>query len=376
MVQNRRADLDWIRILATYVVFLFHCTMFFNPFPWHVKNEIINSSYILVFSLLVGTWIMPIFFALSGISTYFALTRRTGKVFLKERIVKLGVPLLFGILILSPPQVYIERLSHKQFSGPFFSFVPKYFDGLYLEIGGTGNFAFVGLHLWYLLVLILFSAISLPLLTRKRNNLKSFKLNHYAVILVTLIVIARYLNFVNLGGWGIPYYFALFLFGYYYFSNESFMEFIKINKNFIAILAVSMSGIYITWFMLGIPKMTELTFFLFTIVKVVSSLNSMLFIFYLAHRFLTEKNNFFNYNSALSMPFYVLHQPVIVIVGFMIYLLNWPIAIKLVFLIATSLSLILFSYEFFIKKNTVLRVLFGMKKKKPNKMTSEASLKG
>jgi glucans biosynthesis protein C len=376
MVQNRRADLDWIRILATYVVFLFHCSMFFNPFPWHVKNEIINSSYILVFSLLVGTWIMPIFFALSGISTYFALTRRTGKVFLKERIVKLGVPLLFGILILSPPQVYIERLSHQQFSGSFLSFLPKYFDGLYLEIGGTGNFAFVGLHLWYLFVLFLFSAITLPLLTRKRNNVKSFKLNHYAVILVILVVIARYFNFVNLGGWGIPYYFALFLFGYYFFSNESFKEFLMMNKNTIAILAVSMTGIYITWFMLGIPKMTELTFFLFTIVKVVSSLNSMLFIFYLANRFLTQENNFFNYNSALSMPFYVLHQPVIVMVGFLIYQLDWPIAVKLVFLITTSLSMILFSYEFFIKKITVLRVLFGMKGKKPSKIELDKALKG
>ncbi|HYK75235.1 MAG TPA: acyltransferase family protein, partial [Pseudoneobacillus sp.] len=70
---NRQEDLDWIRVIATLIVFLYHCSMFFNPFDWHVKNNDINTSYILTFSLLVGTWIMPIFFAISGITTYHAL---------------------------------------------------------------------------------------------------------------------------------------------------------------------------------------------------------------------------------------------------------------------------------------------------------------
>ncbi|WP_456272364.1 hypothetical protein [Bacillus sp. AK031] len=58
----RRYDLDWIKVIATLFVFLYHRSMFFNPFDWHVKNNELDSTVILTFSLLIGTWIMPIFF--------------------------------------------------------------------------------------------------------------------------------------------------------------------------------------------------------------------------------------------------------------------------------------------------------------------------
>ncbi|KGR78025.1 hypothetical protein CD29_12785 [Ureibacillus manganicus DSM 26584] len=57
----RQHDLDWIKVLATFIVFLYHCSMFFNTFAWHIKNNEINQSTIQFFSLLVGNWIMPIF---------------------------------------------------------------------------------------------------------------------------------------------------------------------------------------------------------------------------------------------------------------------------------------------------------------------------
>ncbi|MFB3166995.1 hypothetical protein P5G62_007715 [Neobacillus sp. 179-C4.2 HS] len=37
-MMNRQYDLDWIRVLATLAVFIYHCFMFFNPWAWHVKN--------------------------------------------------------------------------------------------------------------------------------------------------------------------------------------------------------------------------------------------------------------------------------------------------------------------------------------------------
>ena len=62
---------------------------------------------------------MPIFFAVSGISSYQALQKRSGKQYVKERVARLGIPLIFGVMILTPPQIYMERVSHGQFSGSF-----------------------------------------------------------------------------------------------------------------------------------------------------------------------------------------------------------------------------------------------------------------
>ena len=37
-MKERRYDIDWLRIIAMLAVFLFHCTRFFDPEGWHLKN--------------------------------------------------------------------------------------------------------------------------------------------------------------------------------------------------------------------------------------------------------------------------------------------------------------------------------------------------
>jgi glucans biosynthesis protein C len=308
---NRQVDLDWIRVIATYVVFIYHISMFFNPFPWHIKNDVINESYILVFTLLTGTWIMPIFFAISGITTLHALGRRTSKEFIRERLVRLGIPLVFGVFVLTPPQVFIERLTHQQFEGSFIDFFPHYFDGLYLEINGTGNFAFVGLHLWYLLVLLIFSLLLLPVFKKVRIS-KSFNKSHYLLLPLVLFIVAAFFEVVNLGGWGLPYYLVIFILGYIYFSQNSFKNFIRKNAKMISVITFITSFLYIYLYMDGILEKGLLASLIFICIKVINSWNWLLLIFFLGDKFLATPKKGLNYLSKASMPFYVLHQPIIV----------------------------------------------------------------
>ncbi|NJR57173.1 MAG: acyltransferase [Acaryochloris sp. CRU_2_0] len=166
----RRYDLDWLRVAATLGVFVFHCLRFFDLGAWHIKNNQLDAIATALVVLLIQ-WIMPLFFLLSGASIYFAIQSRTAGQFIRERCLRLLIPLLFGIFVLSPPQVYLERLTNPlhgvapwnggwQFSGSFWEFIPYYFQGWYLF---SGNFAWMGIHLWYLLVLFLFSLLLLPL---------------------------------------------------------------------------------------------------------------------------------------------------------------------------------------------------------------------
>jgi hypothetical protein len=84
-------------------------------------------------------------------------------------VLRLFVPFVFAIFVLSPLQVYLERINHGQFSGSFFQWFPHYFEGLNgLEEGG--NFDVTGLHLWYLIVLFLYSLLFLPLFLLLRSN--------------------------------------------------------------------------------------------------------------------------------------------------------------------------------------------------------------
>lgn len=371
----RQYDLDWIKVLATLIVFLYHCSMFFNPFDWHIKNNVINRSYIDFFSLFVGNWIMPIFFMISGISTYYALQKRNSHSFVKERLVRLGIPLLLGIFILSPPQVYIERITNNQFDGSFFKFFPHYFDGLYLEIGGTGNFAFFGHHLWYLLELLLFSMITLPFFLNVKKGVghKAFGTFHYLVMPIPLMIVALTANnVVNLASWGITFYLILFIYGYYFFSRESLREFVRRVGVFAGYLSAISTAGYIFWAMyIGFPMNVSLNWGIFMILRVILVWNVLFFILYLGDKYLNFINSTLKYTSEASMPFYVLHQPIIIMLGFFIYNLEWAVPVKVVFLVPVAFTIIMILYHFIIRRFNLLRVMFGLRIAKENKIMTE-----
>ena len=62
--KERRYDIDWLRVLAMAVVFLFHCARFFDYGEWHVKNNRLDFG-MTVFVGVVSQWLMPLFFILS-----------------------------------------------------------------------------------------------------------------------------------------------------------------------------------------------------------------------------------------------------------------------------------------------------------------------
>lgn len=361
----RKYDLDWIKILVMFVVFLYHCSMFFNSFDWHVKNNVTNKTYIEVFSLLVGNWMMPIFFVISGIGTFYALQKRNSKGFLKERFFRLGFPLLLGVFILSPPQVFIERISNKQFEGSFFAFFPSYFDGLYLEIGGTGNFAFFGHHLWYLLMLLLFSYLTLPFFLKLRSmSNSSFTMFHYVLLPLPLLLVAVLGNHIlNLASWGLLFYLILYIYGFYFFSRQGLRVFIYDTGVVTGIVSVTSTIAYVVWiFTIGFPVAGTIESIFFMILRVILVWNTLFFILYLAGKYLNFSNELLKYSNEASMPFYVLHQPIIILLGFFISGLAWPVSLKLFILISVSFIMIMVVYHTIIRRVNFIRTIFGMSK--------------
>lgn len=365
---TRHYDLDWIKVLAMFTVFLYHCSMFFNSFDWHIKNNILNHTYIDFFSLLVGNWIMPVFFVVSGMSTYNALKRRNAKKFIKERLLRLGIPLFLGIFLLSPPQVYIERITNNQFKGSFLQFFPNYFDGLYLEMGGTGNFAFFGHHLWYLLMLLLFSVITLPFFIRTNRSAerKEFGILHYLLMPIPLSIAALTVNsIVNLASWGMIFYLLLYIFGFYFFAGESLRFFVRKIGFLAGALSILSTASYLFWVLFyGFPMDESVGWALFMIIRVLLVWNVIFFILYLGDKYLNFSNQTLTYSSEASMPFYILHQPIIILLGFFIYNLDWSVPVKLIFLVSAAFVIIISLYQLLIRRVQFLRVLFGLKEMK------------
>ena len=155
----RRYDIDWLRVLAILVVFVFHCGRFFDTGGWHVKNPV-RHEVVEVWTGFLCSWLMPLIFVISGAGTFYALGSKAVARFARDRAARLVVPLIVGIFTHVSLQVYLERSSFGKFKGSFIEFYPHYFEGFY---GFGGNFAWMGLHLWYLEMLFVFSMILLPL---------------------------------------------------------------------------------------------------------------------------------------------------------------------------------------------------------------------
>ena len=358
--------LDWLRILATLAIFSFHNSRFYDFTDWHIKNAQ-TSQVAAAYTSFMNIWMMPLFFALSGAAVYFSLRARSAREFLKERFWRIGVPwLVTGLFIIAPPQVYLERLTHGEFTGNFFQFIPHYFDGLY---GFGGNFAFHSMHLWYLMQLSIFSVIALPLLLPGKTNASIItRLGRvldrpwllpflFATLIIAVVVTSvAGLEFTEqMGSWDIVSYLIFFLLGYMLVSGERFLASIRKQGPWFLGAATALSVLHL-YFDYGLkPDWYD------GWLRGPAAWAWMVGLLWVGQRFLNFSNGFTRYVNEMVLPFYVLHQTVILFVGY--FVIPWNTGIPLKYLVISSCSfvIIVFIYEAFIRRVAVLRTLFGMK---------------
>jgi ABC-type xylose transport system permease subunit len=81
-------------------------------------------------------------------------------------------------------------------------------------------------------------------------------------------------------------------------------------------------------------------------------------------RYLNRTNRFLSYSNAGVLPFYILHQPVILLIGYFVVQWNTPVAVKYLFITATSFAAVMLVYEFLIRRIPPVRYVFGIGGKK------------
>lgn len=104
---KRRRDLDLMRMAVVFGLIFFHSARIFDTSPWYVKNNPTSDLVIVVLGF-AAIWAMPLLFVIAGMGIWYSLRSRTMSVFAVERFRRLLVPLLFGILVMVPPQIWIR----------------------------------------------------------------------------------------------------------------------------------------------------------------------------------------------------------------------------------------------------------------------------
>lgn len=127
MKQTRLHELDWLRVIAILILLGCHTGMIFVSWSWHIKSAETSRVLETVMAWL-HYWRMPLLLFISGAGACFALGFRRPLQFLAERHRRLLAPLVFGMLVIVPPQIYLERAgaweSYAAFDPTVFEFVP------------------------------------------------------------------------------------------------------------------------------------------------------------------------------------------------------------------------------------------------------------
>ena len=291
------------------------------------------------------------------------------------------IPVLVASVTHSALQVYLERLTHGQSSGSFFSFLPEYFNGVYLGIGMPGNFAYHGMHLWYLFFLFIYSLICYRLfiwLKGTGREILNRIMTMFAIpglmyiwfsipLLIMKALIPQSVLNVGSGGWGFLYYIWFLISGFMIVSSDRLQQRIMTQRWISLLLGVILSAVYL--YQLFSPSRVVfpawISDWIYTLLSIFSAWSWLFAILGFGMRFLAFDRPFLRYANEGVLPFFILHQSVLLGIGYFAMTWEIPDALKWAIVFTSSFVVIITLYTLLIRKLDLFRFLFGMKTTHP-----------
>lgn len=373
--------IDWLRILAILTVFIFHNAHFFDTMYWHVKNPE-QSEGALMFVGFIFIWIMPLFFMLSGAAIAFSAEKSFG-VFARGKILRLLIPYIIGVLILIPPQKFLEQVYHHRYAGNYFQYLYEYFSGgiINYKMGFTaGWIGMLGYHLWFLGHLFVMSIVLYPLLRYLSANGMVViqwiyrRLSFFGGMLLFFIPIAviRVLlkkTFPEYTDWAdLAMFTGYFLIGFIVMKYEGFRAYFLRDRFLALIIALICTIAYFLSF--GVKGTFNELFHNNTVyghyvfqesAGALTTWSWLVFIMAAGIRYLNKESEWRGPLNEAVLPFYILHQTVILIIGYVIAYWDWSLWGKFFLLAGSSLFMTLMIYLLLIRPFKIMRFLSGMR---------------
>ncbi|MFT6206560.1 MAG: hypothetical protein ACJA0T_000463 [Colwellia sp.] len=373
---ERRYDLDWLRILVFGLLIFYHIGMLYVAnWGFHFKS-VYQSETLANFMLIVEPWRMASLWVISGIAIRFILVKVSLLRYTFVRSLRLLLPLLFGVLVIVPPQLYVEMTANGALDMSYWQF--------YLAMFTDNNIIFVNYqpgiwphwdvnHLWYLrslweyslAIILLLPLLNSSLITNTSNWLFKQHLGVMLLILSVPIFIIQITWEQDTNRY--PLGFTFLLYGYLIGWHKSFWQQLKVNVKPLlltfSLFLVTFISLYNTvWLTLDEstpPWLMIISMLIYSVVRVVG----VLIVLALAYKYLNKKSPLLSYFNDAVYPFYILHQTIIIVLAYNLA----PMALGPVFepivVILLTILLCFIGFEV-IRRVDILKPLFGVKIKK------------
>jgi len=380
MTPTRRHDIDALRVLLFGSLILYHVSMLYvAEWPWHVKSGY-RSEGLQIPMLLINRWRMALLFLISGLALNFLQRDRSGWPLIGNRSRRILVPLVFGMLVIVPIQPYCQGIMNHHVEGSFGDFLLRYdrfqpwpkdsFDGW--QFGVTWN------HLWYLAYVWVYSVIVVtlrPLLeSRVGRALRRAVTGLRGGWLLLVPALPKAIALMTVGDAYPPtdalvddwyqhaLFFSYFLFGWWIATDAAFWAELRAMRRRTLGLAVFVWIAYMICIRGLLPD--DADGWSLAAVRLISGINTWLWIATVlgwSATLLDRPWRWLPYASEAVLPWYVLHQSIIVAVAFVLVPLHVGSVVEPLIVLMVTLSGCALLHECLIRRNGFLRAMFGMK---------------
>ncbi|MCR2823639.1 acyltransferase family protein [Lederbergia panacisoli] len=367
---ERRYDIDWLRNLGILLLFPFHSARVFDFWdPFYVKSESLSEG-LSWFIAATSFWFMPLLFWLAGSASWYALQKRTKSQYVKERYERLFIPLIVGVLIIVPPQGYYALLHHTGEAGNYFLFLKEFFLDFSDLSGYFGTFT--PAHLWFILYLFVLSIVALPIFS-KYMNLSTVNINKFNRVLSKPFVFISLFTLVLLLAQALPapggqnpfYFMVIIIAGFLTASDLRYQEmFNRIRfKTLLLVIILVPAHIILINVNQDAPNFSAMDIFI-TSLRTMNTLLTLIVILGYGNKVLNFPHKAVSYMNEAAFPIYIVHQSILVVIGYYIIQLNYGVFLKFLIIMFLTLAVSFAFYEFIIKRIAIARVLFGLKVQK------------
>ncbi|WP_187281457.1 acyltransferase [Nonomuraea sp. C10] len=387
---TRRSELDSIRVLVVVGLVFFHAALVFDASDdFYVRNAETTGASIVVSALGV-VWAMPILFLIAGFGAWHSLRRRGPAGFTAERLLRLGVPLVFGTLTIVPVPQWLRLRADPGYHESYLAFLPRFFEARF----DLAEFPFVlqgehfetG-HLWFMLLLLVF-ALMLAAVARWfpagraraiGDRLAAVAAGRRGALLAAAVPVSLLSALAGLeqeyAGWSRWAYLLFFCYGFVLAADDRFRAAIRRDAPLAAAVGLALPVVGLPMFLLaGGDPFTDLTPMAAVARAMYGAAGWCLLVGILglldrraaARPPATRprggaRRRVYAYLAAGVLPLYVLHQPIVVAVAYGVVRLDAPIVVKYPLIVAASLVLTVAAYDLLVRRTRVTRFLFGMR---------------
>lgn len=391
-MQNNNDRLDYLdaaRAIALMLGVVFHAIISFMPIfiGWAVM-DISTHEGVPIFMLISHSFRMALFFLIAGFFSHMTFHKKGALSFLKSRLLRIGIPLVLGWLLLRPLLVFCWTMGAQSMRGEV-DFASSFSAGI-TALSDLPTGFLIGTHLWFLYYLLLI-CVSVFLirfvlnlhqptknrLTQIADSVLSWTGNSNLAFVVLAIPTAACLWFMQ--HWGIDtpdkslvpiipvslLYAGCFLFGWLLHRQrllmESFSEltWLKFTLCFISILiTIKLSGFEMKmshpdYLLLKTGFMLSYGIMMWSLVSISIGLCRLLF---------KGPSKFVRYIADSSYWLYLIHLPLVIglQIAFAELAIYWLIKLVGIFTITILISILF--YDAFVRSTFIGATLNGKRK--------------